>query len=798
MRSLPVVLSLSLLLFACGGDDDTGPRECTGREDCSPGEVCVDRLCVPATDTGTADTGTDAPVDTNPSSDTSVADTGDGCADECSDEEVCIDGACCAAASVCEDICCGGGQFCSFARCVDIGAECLSEEDCNDGEYCESLLGESEAASCGDTTIASGRCLPRPPACPDGTEPDPANPTCVTSCSYTPPAEAFDVMELYSWGAFDGDRAAPNLTDIRNSPIVIQMDDDDCDGRITGRDTADIVVITSPDDAATPRYGELVVLEVDDGALVERWRVPGMHPHTYPAAGNIDGEPGNEIVACLAPSDPDGTSNRNVIALHLVDGELVELWRADPVGECSTVKIADLDQDGTAEIVTGSAVIDGVTGAIEQQLSGAGRAVLMDVDGDDDGTLEIVTGTEIWRLSDGSFEQIADTETAGTTHALVADLEPGGLPEIISVNSSTHTLDVWRFDPEADNGVEMIRAGLDINGRLSPTLCAAGSAGRTRGGGPPTASDVNADGVPDIAVAGGVGYAVLDGARLVDPAVADADTFFWADQTVDCSSAQTGSSVFDFNGDGRAEVLYADEHTFRIYEGTGDGAGGARVLFDACSTNGTILEMPIVADVDADGQADILVVSNARYRACLDDPADRVSGIRVYGNSAGSWVRTRSVWNQHDYHITNVNDDGSIPRVEARNYATEGLNNFRTNRQPGNQFAAADAVLSLEPRCDAEGGVFAVVRNLGEAVLPAGAEVTLIAGTIAAPEEVLGTMVTTIPLYPAQAEPLGFEVPDDIAAGVRALHGQVQVLGGTPECREDNNTSEGLVGSCLR
>ena len=48
------------------------------------------------------------------------------------------------------------------------------------------------------------------------------------------------------------------------------------------------------------------------------------------------------------------------------------------------------------------------------------------------------------------------------------------------------------------------------------------------------------------------------------------------------------------------------------------------------------------------------------------------------------WVATRPVWNQHAYAVTNVNDDGTIPRNSewARNWRSEGLNNFRQN-SPG-------------------------------------------------------------------------------------------------------------------
>ena len=84
----------------------------------------------------------------------------------------------------------------------------------------------------------------------------------------------------------------------------------------------------------------------------------------------------------------------------------------------------------------------------------------------------------------------------------------------------------------------------------------------------------------------------------------------WSKQTRDASSGGTGSSVFDFNGDGTAEVVYRDECWLRVYNGK-DG----KTLFAANITSNTCLELPVIADVDNDGHADIVVTSDS-YGAC--------------------------------------------------------------------------------------------------------------------------------------------------------------------------------------
>src|SRR5690606_26787703 len=79
----------------------------------------------------------------------------------------------------------------------------------------------------------------------------------------------------------------------------------------------------------------------------------------------------------------------------------------------------------------------------------------------------------------------------------------------------------------------------------------------------------------------------------------------WTSPIQDNSSAATGSSVFDFQGDGAAEVSYQDECYARIY----DGATGS-VKLEIMNSSATIHEYPLVADVDGDGNSEFVVVAN--------------------------------------------------------------------------------------------------------------------------------------------------------------------------------------------
>jgi len=750
--SVALLLLLAPLSAGCPGDEGRADGDTSGIVTASGPTGTGDS-------TGGSDTGVVDDTGTGSGSDT------DGCEEACEGE--CIDGTCCPAELACNGVCCGEVEVCSFQQCVMPGADCVDATECPDGNYCEYSLGEpgeggGKGMCQGGASLATGKCLPEPPECAPGVEPTEGEDIdCLPQCEVVPET-SFEPVLKYHW----------DLGNSMMAPIVVQLDDDNCDMVVDERDIPEIVFSTFLGSDYN-NNGTLHAISIVDGVVVDKWSAnpatDQVHPGRSIAGGDIDGIPGNEIVTCT-----------NTGRVRAFDATGAERWVSEYAGGCFMPSIADLDQDGTAEIIEQAGIIDGVTGMTEATFPAQFTTITSDVDGD--GRLEVVGPRYVFE-ADGS--QVADVGLTGH-HAAAADFDGDGSAEIAVIDNSTHTLYLWRHDPVQPSGATIIRQGIDINGAL-------GACPGDNGGGPPTIADFNGDGVPDVGVAAGVGYAVFDGAALMNPAVANPETLLWITPAQDCSSRRTGSSVFDFDGNGSAEVVYGDEQYLRIY----DGATGAVVLQE-CNTTGTLEEYPLVADVDNDGHADIVVISNDYHGILCPDDGSQQRGLRVFGDD--QWVRTRRVWNQHAYHVTNVEEDGSIPAVEQPNWSVEGLNNFRQNVQPEGEFSAPDLVASVIGICSpTEFGVTARVRNLGRASVPQGVPVGFYEGDPAAGGVLLGTELTTKILYPAEAEDLVLLLPE---ASSELLGGDVElwvvVDDGMPphpwvECRTGNNSAHAAI-----
>ena len=142
--------------------------------------------------------------------------------------------------------------------------------------------------------------------------------------------------------------------------------------------------------------------------------------------------------------------------------------------------------------------------------------------------------------------------------------------------------------------------------------------------------------------------------------------YWWSLVTKDFSGF-TGSTTYDFNGDGIFELVYRDEDNLRILYGGAapfpPGVDAERNWFKIACGSITSDEYPVVADVDNDGETEITVTgyTHAGYASPSTDYRGR---LRVFESDSEPWVPCRNVWNQYNYFVVNVNDDLSIPKQQ--------------------------------------------------------------------------------------------------------------------------------------
>ncbi len=844
VRALP----LSLLLLASGCDCD-GPvtEACTSDSECETTQMCRDGACVPRPDTGTT------PIDGG-DLDAGVFDSGmPPCTsdDACAGEAVCVDGACCPSADqVCGDACCASGQTCFASACVSPGDACRSSEDCGPDEYCEPSLGAptgltdggvpsdggvADAGSriCLGETPAAGRCLALPARCAGPPVP---GETCIRDCEFRPTVGALDAVPQWSWGA-DTVSEFTNHIDVWATPAVGRLTDTNCDGVVDEFDPPNIVFVSGNARGTccscggftdSCKTGVLRVLDGLTGAEVWSLRRPFMGSLGFAglsvAIGDVDHDGDMEIVTVSGEGyvmliDHEGT----VVAQSNVP---IAGFRAPgATGWGGGLSIADMDHDGDPEIAYGRSVFTTDGASVTFLWEGGGswgraitQAISVFVNLDADPELELLAGRTAYE-PDGTVKW--ENTAVPTGFSAPANLDADPAPEVAHVaNGMIYVLD-------AETGAQVITAIAAPAGPTTPG-----------NGGPPTIADFDGDGQPEIGVAWRNNYQVVqvsaDGSALEQ---------LWATPNHDFSSSVTGSTVFDFEGDGAAEVIYNDECFLWVY----DGATGS-VRFAAPTTSFTATEASLVADVDSDGSAEIVMISNGanpavsggwqcdgvdtRVRrdwtlpAGMDDPdfgrpgwvgSDGVGaggqayrGLTVFRASDNSWVGTRSLWNQHAYSVSNICGDrgdacsppstyGDIPRTQVDNWSVGFLNNFRQNIQGEGIFDAPDATVTLSIVCTTPARLRASVRNLGAAVLASGVEVgfyVIEAGV----EREIGRGATTSALFPGQVQVVEVDAPADVMASGNTFRARILVDPAMPtfqECRDDNNTSADVTPRCL-
>ncbi|PHI20414.1 hypothetical protein CEQ90_08110 [Lewinellaceae bacterium SD302] len=494
----------------------------------------------------------------------------------------------------------------------------------------------------------------------------------------------------------------------------------------------------------------------DDGTILQSIPTGGSHPFGQVAIADVDRNGLGDIFHV--------EYDRRLARYEF--GNPNPVWQT-PNGQTNdtsvgTPQIADLNGDGIPEVYVGGRIFDSETGILYSTESvnnggyaggsnsdrfpivydffqegdpipGGGGAVF----GPEANGLEYAAGDRIYTFDftpgvagSGDFMQASmlnDSDgTTGDGFSSISDINGDGIMDVAVMDGGR----VYAWDPYTGQ-----RIGSIFN------------IPNTSSGGRINIGDFNGDGDVELGFAGRNAYYVLQ---------LEADNTFsvlWSRSGLDDGSQRTGSTLFDFDGDGMNEVVYSEEANLFVYSGI-DGAELLRIPSEA----GTRTEYPLVADVNGDGTAEIIVTAQDG-----NGPGFSGSGwVTVYTSANQPWVPTRPVWNQHGYNVVNVNDDLTIPAIQQdplNPALIDNYNNFlvqspvRTQSGVGN-FPAADATLEaiIDPMtnepvrdftdCPEFVSILLEVENAGAAILPGTTPVAFYEGDPTQTQAVLIDVIT--------------------------------------------------------
>ena len=446
----------------------------------------------------------------------------------------------------------------------------------------------------------------------------------IGECDKEAPPNSFEPEIQWSWTGPNGDQFSIV------TPLVANLTDDNQDGAIDLCDIPDVVVVASPSSGQPNIVGHIYVLDGLTGAL--HFQIPDAIDHTVtPALGDIDGDGLPEIVTSIVGGNPvafehDGTKKWTSASN----------W---PEVYSGSIALADADNDGDVEILAGNRLFDHNGTLLFTAPQPAGNwssSAFADLDGDKD--QEVVLGHAAYHHTGAQYY----VSGVGPGYPSIANLDLDPEPEVLVTNMSGLSL--------------LNHDGTIIYQDQRPTGDFPGGTTWLR---PSTVHDFDGDGKSEYATSSANNYTTY---KPIGPQI------LWKAAVSDQSGIAAGTA-FDFLGDGVAEAMYADEQYMFIFDGAG------KVLLQIPRSSGTLSEYPIVADIDNDGSAEIVVVS-CQY---MQPQSPTVQVIR---DKMDRWIQARRIWNQHTYHVTNIREDGTVPQFEPPSW--KQLNTYRTNAQLDN------------------------------------------------------------------------------------------------------------------
>jgi uncharacterized membrane protein len=441
--------------------------------------------------------------------------------------------------------------------------------------------------------------------------------------------------------------------------------------------------------------------------------------HDDSAKESLDPAFGTGFLTTIGIGDLNGDGNVELVApgvngrLYVYRGDGQDagdgtpiLWTSDLVGTAAEPALADISGDGAAEIIVsgyhglfafrhngdvlwheeGIKASSGDSGG----LFGWGGPTVGNLDDDPHPEIVIAASEDALYVLDHQGN-ILDSDPIGRWPSVpvLADITGDGTLDIIAAQG--HTLKVYEYNPL--DGLEIawsytltnttFRSGVfgspavaDISGDGQPEIIinwghrveaftADGSLlwsydtndeNRHRPS-PITVADVTGDGQVNIITASAVQSGFLIWHHMLMVLTVDG-ALVWEQEVDDRTASASGVAAQDLTGDGVWEILWNGSHDgFLILRGH----DGKRLFNEPFTGSGTIMEYPTLGDVDGDGVADVVVAGR--------------EGIFVISH-VGHWINSRPLWNQHNYHVTNINDDWSTPTNPPNSWQLH--NTYRT------------------------------------------------------------------------------------------------------------------------
>ncbi len=475
----------------------------------------------------------------------------------------------------------------------------------------------------------TGGCFDHPTfsgGVPGATSPDdtgpvvPSEPAEELDCSHaTGPYAGFgDVVVEWHWTELAANHWYRNVFVL---PVVGSVDDDNGDGVLDGRDQPEVAFTAfchtgRASDEECPSYAHLVLLDGATGSEV--WSQGGFHGDGGVSLVDLDRDGSGEILAF----DEDGI-------MHAVLADGSDAWTStDQDGTTYPMPtVADLDADGVPEIATGTSILDGASGATEASLVGIEglyrQPMLADLDLD--GTMEVVVSDRVFDPT-GSLLWLAPI-TATRPYAAPVQYDSDAEAEVVFVGDTQLVL-------TDHTGLTLASATLPVDVDH-----------------PPCVADFDGDGESEVAVGArdGLWVGEVDGTTL------------WTTSFPGWCGVPS-CSAFDFDDDGAYELLYTSSGEFAIFDGA-TGAEHYRLTgLGAASGYG----YPVVADIDQDCSAEILLVGNDYW-------VDGETGVLALGEASDGWPQGGAAWPVHDFAVTSFGSNLQPTAPPSPTWTEHGL-----------------------------------------------------------------------------------------------------------------------------